>query len=383
MPDDDTIDLDLSGIQIITSLENLGGIGTSIGDETPIRLSVKIPEFTLEAGVTNGWSGLLDGEPTVGATTLFKSPMINAVNSFKNALTNLGVQSLQMGGSGLTIDDNDDPFVFNIDSTDMVVEDDTESELRGDVTFIMPDGITLEGFQTANGWEKVEDEDGRQKITISLESFAAGDEFTFSVVISWWFILSQIWIYPTILISLIVWRVRARRRKKKRKRELAAASEEDEDSNLMLIIGIVVLVIAGVVGAILFMRKGGDNMITKDTPDEFTQQLMPGQFKAFQPTHTEAHVSAPQQVVAQVAAVATVAVVAAKSKRRAKSAAGLRLAESVVCQRVHPTATVVSTDASHNLAEAAAAASGLDLGLFLFLSRRALWAHHRATKGGR
>ena len=78
-------------------------------------------------------------------------------------------------------------------------------------------------------------------------------------------------------------------------------------SSFFIIIGIVVLVIAGVVGAILFMRKGGDNMITKDTPDEFTQQLMPGQFKAFQPTHTEAHVSAPQQVVAQVAAVATVA----------------------------------------------------------------------------
>ena len=147
------------------------------------------------------------------------------INAFKNVLSNFGVQALKMGSPGLIIDDNDDPFVFDIDSTDMVVEDKTESELRGDVTFIMPDGITLEGFQTANGWEKVEDEDGRQKITISLESFAAGDEFTFSVVISWWFILSQIWIYPTILISLIVWRVRARRRKKKRKRELAAAAE--------------------------------------------------------------------------------------------------------------------------------------------------------------
>ena len=223
--EDDSIELDLSGIQIITSLENLGGIGTSIGDETPIRLSVKIPEFTFEAGVTNGWGGVTDGEPTIGVTTLFESPIINTANAFKNVLSNFGVQALKMGSPGLIIDDNDDPFVFDIDSTDMVVEDKTESELRGDVTFIMPDGITLEGFQTANGWEKVEDEDGRQKITISLESFAAGDEFTFSVVISWWFILSQIWIYPTILISLIVWRVRARRRKKKRKRELAAAAE--------------------------------------------------------------------------------------------------------------------------------------------------------------
>ena len=58
---------------------------------------------------------------------------------------------------------------------------------------------------------------------MSLESLVAGDEITFSVKVSWWYVLSQIWIYPTIILSLIVWRVRARRKKKKRKRELANA----------------------------------------------------------------------------------------------------------------------------------------------------------------
>ena len=222
---EEDIEIDMSGIQIITSLENLGGIGTSIGDETPIRLSVKIPEFTFEAGVTNGWNGIIDGEPTVGVVTALQSPLINAVNSFQNLLTNVGLTSLQMGGSGVDIDNNGEPFEFSFDSANIELNEETDSDLRGDVTFLMPDGITLENFQTANGWEKVDEVDGRQRITLSLESLTAGEEITFSVKVSWWYVLSQIWIYPTIILSLIVWRVRARRKKKKRKRELAAAAE--------------------------------------------------------------------------------------------------------------------------------------------------------------
>ena len=114
---------------------------------------------------------------------------------------------------------------MSIESTDLELNEETESDLRGEVTFTLPDGITLENFQTANGWEKVDEVDGRQRITLSLESLTAGDEVSFSVKISYWYIFTQIWIYPTLLLSLIVWRVRARRKKKKRKKELAAAAE--------------------------------------------------------------------------------------------------------------------------------------------------------------
>ena len=222
---EDNAELDLSGIQIITSLENLGNIGTSMGDETPIRLSVRIPEFTIEAGVTNGWGGITDGDPTVGVTTAFYSPIINMANAFSNMFTNLGLQFLQMGGSGLTADNNGEPFEFKIEPTELELNEETDSELRGEITIVLPDGITLENFQTANGWEEVTTDDGRQKITISLESFTAGDEFVFSVKVSWWYIFTQIWIYPTILLSLIVWRVRARRKKKRRKNQVNDAAE--------------------------------------------------------------------------------------------------------------------------------------------------------------
>ena len=145
--------------------------------------------------------------------------------TFENLLTNVGIQFLQMSGSGLNLDNDGDPFEFSIEPASIELNEETDSDLRGDVTFLMPDGITLENFQTANGWEEVDEVDGRQRITMSLESLVAGDEITFSVKVSWWYVLSQIWIYPTIILSLIVWRVRARRKKKKRKRELANASE--------------------------------------------------------------------------------------------------------------------------------------------------------------
>ena len=227
--EEESTELDLTGIQIITSLENLGGIGTSFGDETPIRLKLRIPEFTMEAGVTNGWGGITDGTPTLGLTTALHSPIMNAANSFSNALRIIGTQFVQMGGSGLTLENNGESFNFVAESQDLDLNsiDDSlpESELKGEITFLLPEGITLEDFQTANGWEKVETEDGRQKITISLESFTAGDEFTFSIHVSWWYLLSQIWIYPAILLSLVVWRVRARRKKKRRKNEASASTK--------------------------------------------------------------------------------------------------------------------------------------------------------------
>ena len=41
---------------------------------------------------------------------MLQSLLINAVNSFQNLLTNVGLASLQMGGSGLDIDNNGEPL---------------------------------------------------------------------------------------------------------------------------------------------------------------------------------------------------------------------------------------------------------------------------------
>ena len=90
--------------------------------------------------------------------------------------------------------------------------------------------------------------------------------------------------------------------------ELAAAEDEDDDSNMMLIIGIIAVVIAIAVGGIMFMRKG-DGGIAAEVSKDFSEQLMPGQFKSFQPTHTEAKPVSHPQPIATAAVVAEPAVV--------------------------------------------------------------------------
>ena len=222
---DETASIDLSGIQIVTELKGLGGMGTTVEDQTPISLTLKIPEFTIKAGLGNGWGGITGGNPEIEIATSLYAPMLEIAQGFSQALTQIGSQFLAADGDGLTLDNDGKAMVFPIESTDMTIVESADLDLRGEVTFTMPDGITLKNFQTANGWETVTTEDGRQQITISLKSFAAGDEFSFSLNIGWGYIFGQIWAYPSIIIGLIIWRIWARKKKKARKR---AASEEIE-----------------------------------------------------------------------------------------------------------------------------------------------------------
>jgi hypothetical protein len=215
----DSIEVDLSGIQIITEL-SIGNIGASIGDDVPISMRLTIPEFTIAAGVTNGWGGISDGEPTIGIATSFASPITQMLTDFSRGITSVGKQLVSFEGSGINLHQDEQPFEFQIEERDLVIHEESNTELRGEFTITMPGGIVLEEFQSANGWEDVgEDEDGRQQIKIDIESFAQGDEFNFKVSISWGFILGQIWAYPAVVMGLMIWRIRARRKKKRKKQD--------------------------------------------------------------------------------------------------------------------------------------------------------------------
>ena len=87
-----------------------------------------------------------------------------------------------------------------------------------------------------------------------------------------------------------------------------AAKEEDDGGNMMLIIGIIAAVIAIAVGGIMFMRKG-DGGIVAEPPKDFSTQLMPGQFKPFQPISVDPQPASNPLPVAPVAVVAEPAVV--------------------------------------------------------------------------
>ena len=164
----DSIEVDLSGIQIITEL-SIGNIGASIGDDVPISMKLTIPEFTIAAGVTNGWGGISDGEPTIGIATSFASPITQMLTDFSRGITSVGKQLVSLEGSGINLHQDEQPFEFQIEERDLVIHEESNTELRGEFTITMPGGIVLEEFQSANGWEDVgEDEDGRQQIKFDI-----------------------------------------------------------------------------------------------------------------------------------------------------------------------------------------------------------------------
>lgn len=211
--------IDFSGIQIVTEVENLGGMGATIGDDIPIRLKLTIPKFTADLGVLNGWGGLKSGNPEIGLTTAFQPVITQYLVAFSDLLVGSTSQFLTMSGDGIILDEDGAPIRMPVGPQDMILSDEFDAKLRGDVTFTMPSGILLKDFTSENGWEEVKMVDGRQQITVTLESWEVGDEFQFRLQVTWWWLFGQIWIYPALLAALIIWRVRARKAKKKRKQE--------------------------------------------------------------------------------------------------------------------------------------------------------------------
>ena len=80
--------------------------------------------------------------------------------------------------------------------------------------------------------------------------------------------------------------------------EKAAAETDDDDDNssMIIIVSIILLVVVGI-AVFMIRQKEGDTIV--ESPKNFDQQLMPGQFKPFQPTHTEAQVTIPQNDLTQ------------------------------------------------------------------------------------
>ena len=76
----------------------------------------------------------------------------------------------------------------------------------------------------------------------------------------------------------------------------SAASEDDESDNLTMIITVSVIVVIIAAALAMFMRRGGESEPVAVEKD-FSQNLMAGQFRPFQPTMVEQHVEVSPQVV--------------------------------------------------------------------------------------
>lgn len=207
--------VDLDALAVKTDV-TVGKPQTSMSDYYPIAFSISIPEVTVTIGVADGINGIIGGNPTIEITT--KNMLLNPVQQIlDNVASGMG-RGLTMGflsasGTGFSTQNVDQ----TIDPIDMSIYQEADLSFDGFVEFSLPKGIMLDGFSTSSGKATSEMVDGRQKITYDTRALQSGDSIQFALVITWGYIVSQIWIYPAILLSFVAWRVYKRKQKKAKK----------------------------------------------------------------------------------------------------------------------------------------------------------------------
>jgi hypothetical protein len=209
-------EFDLSAFRVATTA-TIGTPGASISDLKPISFGISIPKVTFTIGIANGITGITSGDPKISITTdnLLVNPLQEMLG---NVAQGMG-RGLMMGFADVSLSGVAAPeFQQAVDPIDMTIYEQAELELDGVLTFTMPKGIVLAGFSTASGKGVAEEDDqGRQVITYQTKALQAGDTITFTMTVTWGYIISQIWIYPAIMLSFVVWRVYKRKQKKAKK----------------------------------------------------------------------------------------------------------------------------------------------------------------------
>jgi hypothetical protein len=209
-------EFDLSSFRVATTA-TIGTPGASISDLKPISFGISIPKVTFTIGIANGITGITSGDPKISITTdnLLVNPLQEMLG---NVAQGMG-RGLMMGFADVSLSGVAAPeFQQAVDPIDMTIYEQAELDLDGVLTFTMPKGIVLAGFSTASGKGIAEEDDeGRQVITYQTKALQTGDTITFTMTVTWGYIISQIWIYPAIMLSFVVWRVYKRKQKKAKK----------------------------------------------------------------------------------------------------------------------------------------------------------------------
>ena len=215
-------EFDLSSFRVATSV-TIGSPGASISDLEPISFGISIPQVTFTIGIANGISGITSGDPTISITT--DNLLVNPLQEMLGNIAQGMGRGLMMGFVDVSLSGVSAPeFQQVVDPIDMTIYEQAELDIDGVLTFTMPKGIVLADFSTASGKGVAEmDDEGRQVITYQTIALQAGDTITFTLTVTWGYIISQIWIYPAIMISFIVWRVYKRKQKKAKKLAAKAA----------------------------------------------------------------------------------------------------------------------------------------------------------------
>ncbi len=236
-------DIDMSGFTIDIEFphEMITDNDDVIGDERGIILSIDIPKVSMTAGITNSWVELIgilrgNGEsPEFGLATEdvsmntlaapFVTPMVAAMGSLTGALSSSMVapspEGVRVNGASADLPTSK---LANIG------DDSLGLSFAGTYTITMPLGMELENLTSEEGriTSVTNNDSKRQVISYTISQGMGDDSVGFTLLLTPFWVISQVQYYIIGLLAFMLWRVRrrmTRRKRKKRARALEALEE--------------------------------------------------------------------------------------------------------------------------------------------------------------
>ena len=163
-------------------------------------------------------------------SNFFASPILQITNAFTSSFANNMAPGVTTNGNGILINNNGEAFTTDITGPDMTLGP-LGNIPQVDVSIKLPPGLALGDFSSSTNQGSTSETDGRQNIFYSIPTAGSVDTLSFSIIIGWDWILTQVGVYlggvVLAMALLFVWRRHRVGKKSKRLEnefELAARS---------------------------------------------------------------------------------------------------------------------------------------------------------------
>ena len=234
--------IDMSGfsVDIEFPYEMITDNDDVIGDERGIVLSIDIPRVIMTAGIDNSLVELIGimrgdgGSPEFGLDTIdpstsaltapFIAPMVAAMGSLSGALSSSMVspspEGVRVNGASADLPTSK---LANIG------DDALGLSFAGTYTITMPVGLELENLTSTEGKiSSTMNNKSRQVITYTISQGMGDDSVSFTLLLTPFWVLSQVQFYIIGLLAFILWRARRRMTRRKRQRRARALESLEE-----------------------------------------------------------------------------------------------------------------------------------------------------------
>ena len=216
--EDESVKVDLSAIKISAEVKELYAPRPGdVTDFAPLRLKLTLEPTTVQASYSESGISVITSDPTA----IFTSPILQITHAFSSTFANAMAPGVTTNGDGILINNDGNAFTTDIKGPDMELGP-LGSIPQVVIDIKLPPGLELGDFSSSSNKGNATKTDGRQHISYSVPSQGSVDTLSFSIVIGWNWILTQVGVYLAGIVLamalLFVWR-RHRVSKKSRRLE--------------------------------------------------------------------------------------------------------------------------------------------------------------------